>query len=339
MMFDQGLALWAVHISDSILDAWCWGGGLVAAALLAVIGAWRIRDEEIPRVALLTAAYFVASAIHLPVWPTSIHLLLNGLVGILLGWRACLAIPIGVLLQYLLIQHGGFYTVGVNSVVQIVPALAAWCLFACLSRLPWLHRPWFRAALVGLCCAVALGTTVYSVTLLWSNFLHRHRLLDLSWANEITFHPVTLSLILVVSGAIAWVQRRLRYAPEFALGLLIGLLTVLFTVVLNNLVLLWGGEREWREPALLILVGSVPLAVIEGLVLGFTVAFLARVKPELLGGWDSHTHQVLNVLASPSPHGTNGRIAHEATSDLVPGHAVELDAAAVDGSADPGASA
>ena len=72
------LALLAVHISDGVLATGWWAGGFLAAGLLAALGAWRIRDDEIPRVALLTAAFFVASSFHIRVGPTSVHLLLNG---------------------------------------------------------------------------------------------------------------------------------------------------------------------------------------------------------------------------------------------------------------------
>src|SRR5205807_4978420 len=126
---------WAVHIADNVLTAEWWAGGWVVAAVLAALGAWRIRDEEIPRVALLTAAFFVASSFHIKVGPTSVHLLLNGLVGVILGWRVCLAIPIGLLLQFLLVQHGGFYALGVNSCVMALPALLAYYLFGLLERL------------------------------------------------------------------------------------------------------------------------------------------------------------------------------------------------------------
>src|SRR5438876_21806 len=99
--------MFAVHISDNILQAPCILAGFLLAGLLAVLGAWRIRDDEIPRVAILTSAFFVASLVHVRVGPTSVHLLLNGLVGVLLGWRAALAIPVGLLLQAILFGHGG----------------------------------------------------------------------------------------------------------------------------------------------------------------------------------------------------------------------------------------
>src|SRR5207302_5573020 len=107
-----------------------------------------------PRIALLTAAFFVASSMHIPVPPASVHLLLNGLVGVILGWRAPLAIAVGLLLQALLLGHGGFLAVGVNTCVVTVPALVAWALFRGVNRIPGLQQPIVRALLVG--SAVAL---------------------------------------------------------------------------------------------------------------------------------------------------------------------------------------
>src|SRR5262245_12341033 len=134
-------ALWAVHISDNVLAVEWWAGGLALAALLAAVGAWRIRDDEVPRVALLSAAFFIASSLHIKVGPGSVHLLLNGLLGVVLGRRALLAIPVGLLLQYLLLQHGGFYTIGVNACVMGLPALGAWLLFGSLRRVALLRKP------------------------------------------------------------------------------------------------------------------------------------------------------------------------------------------------------
>ena len=49
--------LFAVHISDGILQSTWLAGGFVVAGFIALLGAWRVRDEEIPRIALLTAAF------------------------------------------------------------------------------------------------------------------------------------------------------------------------------------------------------------------------------------------------------------------------------------------
>src|SRR5262249_58496483 len=136
----------AVHISDGPLDPWWCLGGYVGAILLACFGAWRVREEEIPRIALLTAAFFVASSIHVKLPGSSVHLLLNGLVGVVLGSRAALAIPVGLLMQVVLLQHGGYSTLGINTCIMVVPALIAWQAFAILERVPWRREPWFRAS-------------------------------------------------------------------------------------------------------------------------------------------------------------------------------------------------
>src|SRR2546430_9024879 len=160
------MSLWAVHILDGVLSAPILLGGLVVAALLAVVGAWRLRDEEVPRLALLTAAFFIASSIRVPVPPSSVHLLLNAPVGLLLGWRAGLAIPIGLALQAVLLAHGGYLVIGVNSCVMTLPALGAWLLFVALWRTPCKHHVWFRGLLVAVSTvALALGT-IFSLRLL-----------------------------------------------------------------------------------------------------------------------------------------------------------------------------
>ena len=119
-------AVWAVHVADGVLG-WPWLLlGFIVAGALALAASWRLHEEEVPRIALLTAAFFVASSIHLKLGPTSVHLLLTGLVGVVLGMRAPLAILVGVTLQAALIPHGGFSTIGVNATAETVPALAAW---------------------------------------------------------------------------------------------------------------------------------------------------------------------------------------------------------------------
>src|SRR5262249_51554382 len=98
--------LWAVHIDSGILTLPWAAAGFVVAGLLALWGAWGIRDEEIPRVALLASVFFVASLIPIPVPAAGhTHLLLNGLLGVVLGRRALLAVPVGLFLQAALFGH------------------------------------------------------------------------------------------------------------------------------------------------------------------------------------------------------------------------------------------
>jgi cobalt/nickel transport system permease protein len=210
----------AVHISDGVLT-WPWlAAGFMLAGLLVAGAMIRVRDEEIPRIALTTAAFFVASLIHVPVGPTSVHLLLNGLLGVIVGRRAPLAVLLGLTLQAVLFGHGGFTTIGVNTCVMALPAL----------------------------------------------------------------QPVALLIVAILATMATWMESRLGHASEFPAGLLVGMTAVLATLVLNAAVLLWGGAEDWHSIVLLVFVVHMPIAVVEGVILGFAVGFLARVKPEMLGG-------------------------------------------------------
>src|SRR5262245_3005282 len=162
--------LWAVHISEGVL-AWPWllgGFALMALLMLAALPGLRT-EEELPRIALLTAAFFVASLLHVKLGPTSVHLLFNGLVGVMLGRRAALAIPVGLVLQAALLQHGGFGPLGVNACVMTLPALLAGALCRELHRGGWLRLDWLRALLVGGAALAWLLALVFSVALLCAN--------------------------------------------------------------------------------------------------------------------------------------------------------------------------
>ena len=117
-----------MHISEGILSA----PVLVAGATLTVagtaVGLKKLDYDRIPQVAVLSAAFFVASLVHIPVGPASVHLILNGLLGLFLGWVAFPAILIGLLLQAVLFQFGGFTSLGVNSVSMALPAVV--CFYA-----------------------------------------------------------------------------------------------------------------------------------------------------------------------------------------------------------------
>jgi cobalt/nickel transport system permease protein len=276
--------MFAVHISDGVLAPPWWLAGFAGMAALLLIGAWRIRDEDMPQIALLTAAFFVAGAIHVRVPPTSVHLLLVGLMGVVLGRHAALSIPMGVCLQYALIQHGGYTTIGINSCIMVIPALLAWQLFAALQRLPWIRQPVGRMVLVGLSVALWTLMLVFGVTMLWANRFNQLSKIDVIEAARYTFHPVTLAAAAIFALAVSVLERRLEHAPEFPLGLLVGELAVIATTILNGLVLVWGGQEDWPSLVLMTLVPHLFIAAVEGVILGFVVGFLARVKPEMLKG-------------------------------------------------------
>jgi cobalt/nickel transport system permease protein len=131
------LSLLAVHLSDGALATAWWAFGFGGLALLLLVAAWKVREEEVPRLGVLTAAFFVSSSIHFPlvVVPVSVHLILNGLVGVVLGRRAPLAIAVGLTLQYFLLGHGGKTTIGINACIIALPALAAGLLYPTLRQI------------------------------------------------------------------------------------------------------------------------------------------------------------------------------------------------------------
>jgi cobalt/nickel transport system permease protein len=196
-----------MHISDGVLPLSVTLGGYAAAAALTAWSARKTRTEQMPKLAVMTAAFFVASLIHVPFGPTSVHLLIPGLTGALLGTSAFLSIGLGLLLQSLLFQFGGLTALGANALMMGLPALACGWFF---RRFKGTARG--RQALAG-GVAGAAGTVLAAVF---------------------------LALLLAA-----------------------------------------GGE-DFFGVAKLALAAHVPVIIIEGVVSGLTIGFLARVKPALL---------------------------------------------------------
>jgi len=103
--------------------------GFLITLILLILSMRRIQIEEIPKISLITAALFVASLVHFPIGPTSVHLIMNGLAGILLGRRAFIGVFVALTLQAVFFQHGGLSVLGVNAFNIGVPALLAWQIF------------------------------------------------------------------------------------------------------------------------------------------------------------------------------------------------------------------
>jgi cobalt/nickel transport system permease protein len=112
-----------MHISEGVLAAPVLIAGAGLAAAGTAIGLSRMDYDALPRVGLLGAAFFVASLIHVPIGASSVHLLLNGLCGLLLGWMAVPAILVGLTLQAVLFQFGGLTVLGVNTFLMGTPAV------------------------------------------------------------------------------------------------------------------------------------------------------------------------------------------------------------------------
>ena len=60
--------------------------------------------------------------------------------------------------------------------------------------------------------------------------------------------------------------------------------TAYATILLNVAVLTIGGKEGIRDTAGVVLLANLPVVLVESVAVGFVVAFLARAKPEWLGG-------------------------------------------------------
>src|SRR4029078_12056443 len=124
--------------------------------------------------ALMTAAFFVTSTVSPPLpLHTSVHLLLNGLLGVMLGIRAGLAILVGLLFQYAFLGHGGLGTLGVNTYVLTIPALATAGLFRLLDRPAVVASPLCRGAMVFASAVLMFGSLAVTAQAIWERFAGR----------------------------------------------------------------------------------------------------------------------------------------------------------------------
>ncbi len=199
-----------MHIAEGVLSPAVLGGGAVLALAGTAQGLRRLEYDRLVAVGILSAAFFVASLIHVPVGLASAHLVLNGLVGVLLGWAAFPSILVALLLQALLFQFGGITVLGVNTFTMGFAAVASWYVFRAVCRL----CPGMGGVRAGAFMGGALG--------------------------------------------------------------------VALAAVLTALALAFTDEGFWLAAQLLLL-AHLPVMLAEGLITMFTVSFIMRVRPELLG--------------------------------------------------------
>jgi cobalt/nickel transport system permease protein len=197
-----------MHISEGVLTAPVLAGGAVLASAGLALGLRELKADRVPQVAVLSSAFFVGSLIHIPFGPVSIHLILNGINGMILGWAAFPSIFVALVLQALLFQYGGITVLGVNTVIMALPAVISYYLFG-------------RSIRAG-------------------------------------------------SAALAWLG-----------GFGAGFSAVAFGALLISFSLILSGEG-FREPAAVVVTFHLPVMITEGIITGFCIAFLRKVKPEIL---------------------------------------------------------
>ena len=114
-----------MHLSEGVLHTPVLLAGVALAGVGVAVGLRHLESERLPLTALFAAAFFVAGTIHVPMGIGSVHLILNGMAGLFLGWAVFPAFLIALLLQVLFFSFGGFAVLGVNLCVMALPAVAA----------------------------------------------------------------------------------------------------------------------------------------------------------------------------------------------------------------------
>lgn len=199
-----------MHISEGVLSGPVLISGAALAAAGTAIGLKKLNYDHIAKAGMLSAVFFVASLIHIPVGPSNAHLILSGLVGLLLGWAAFPTILVALALQVAFFQFGGITTLGVNTIIMALPAVLCYLVFGCM-----IHK---------------------------------------------------------------------RHQTAFAAAFACGFLSVLISSIILGLALIFT-EENFIEVSGLIIAAHIPVMIIEGIVTAICVAFLRKVRPEMLPGY------------------------------------------------------
>ncbi|MDD2206351.1 MAG: cobalt transporter CbiM [Aminobacterium sp.] len=136
-----------MHIAEGVLSLPVLLIGASGAAAGVAVGLKKINIETIPRAGIVSAALFVSSLIHVNIGPTSAHLILNGIGGLLLGLGLFPSYLVALFLQALLFQFGGLVVLGVNTCTMALSGILGGLLGRYLLRL---GKPvWLAGALAG----------------------------------------------------------------------------------------------------------------------------------------------------------------------------------------------
>jgi cobalt/nickel transport system permease protein len=190
------------HIPDGVLSLPVLAGGAALAVGGVALGLRRMEEADIPKTAILASTFFVASLVAVPVGPSSVHLLLSGLMGLALGVRAIPAVFVGLLLQAVLFGFGGLTSLGVDVVDIAFPGVAA----ALIAR-PFLERArGWRIGAIGAAVAFAgvLGTAgcvSLALALSSADYLPSLRVIAL------TYIPLALAEAALTGAVVSYLSR------------------------------------------------------------------------------------------------------------------------------------
>lgn len=210
-----------MHIDEGVLSNSAEGIVVLAAgaAITAVGTAIALRKmdyERVPQVAMLSAAFFVASLIHVPLGVVRVHLVLNGLLGLLLGWAAFPAFLIALFLQAILFGYGGLTALGINTLTMALPGVVCYYLFHRLVQWPS-DTPAFWAGFAAGALAILLAAllTASALRIAGEEF-------KLFAGAVLAFHVPAAAVEGLVTGSVVLFLRKVRpemlEAPLFAPG-------------------------------------------------------------------------------------------------------------------------
>jgi cobalt/nickel transport system permease protein len=176
-----------MHISEGVLSApvLLTGAALTLGGL--VVGLRSIKQEDTPRAAILAAVFFVASLIHVNIGPSSTHLVLSGIIGLMMGWAAFPVIFFGLLLQGILFGFGGITTLGVNTFTMAAPS----ALFGLLLRKGVNNKNLTLSSVSGFVCG-ALPILVSSILVGLALCLTGKEFIASAWAIIIMNLPIVV---------------------------------------------------------------------------------------------------------------------------------------------------
>lgn len=123
-----------MHIAEGVLSLPVLFTGATTAVIGVFWGLKRLPAQRLMLAGLLGAVFFLASLIHIPIGVGSAHLIMNGVIGILLGSASFPVIFIALLLQTVLLQFGGLTVLGVNTATMGIGAVLAGWLFHQIVR-------------------------------------------------------------------------------------------------------------------------------------------------------------------------------------------------------------
>lgn len=195
-----------MHIVDGALSAPVVITGAVLAVGGIALGLRNLTMEKIPAAGVLSATFFVASLVHVPIGPSSVHLIMNGLAGLVLGWAAFPALFVGLLLQAVFFGFGGLTVLGVNTVNIALPAVIVY--YICLRGV---RSPSATTAAIwggiggGLAIALTTGVVALSLAVSGEEFIPAAKLVFFA-------HIPVMIIEALLSAAAVYLARKVK--PE-----------------------------------------------------------------------------------------------------------------------------